>query len=368
MSTTKVRFAVVGLGHFAQVAVLPAMRQVVGAEIAALVSDTPEKLSVLGGRYGVALRCHYDALDGLLRTGSIDAVYIATPNDTHARFAIMAAQRGVHVLCEKPMAPTSHECEAMIGAAEANGVRLMIAYRLHFEAGNLTAIDTLERGHIGEPRLFHSVFTLQVRPDNTRVQDRPGAGPLYDIGTYCINAARYLFRAEPTQASAMMAANGRDERFRYAEEAVAATLRFPGERLASFVVSFGAASAAQYQVFGTEGALTLDCAYEYVEDITLTVKTPAETRRRTFHERDQIAAEISYFVDCVRQGVEPEPSGREGLADVRIIEALFESARSGRTVTLEPTRRDVRPGIAQALRVPPHEKPRTVGVHSGSLA
>ncbi len=364
---TPVRFAVVGLGHFAQVAVLPGIQRLEEARVVALVSGDAEKLAVLGTRYDVPLRSSYDDYDGLLQSGAIDAVYIATPNDTHATYAIRAAEHGIHVLCEKPMAPTSGECEAMVDAAEANDVRLMIAYRLHFEPANLTAVEALQKKQIGEPRLFNSVFTLQVRPENTRVQNRAGAGPLYDIGTYCINAARYLFRAEPTSLIALSGSNPSDERFRFSEEAIAATMLFPGERLANFAVSFGTASTARYEVLGTDGVLRADSAYEYVEDIELVIETSGQTTRQTFHKRDQIAAEIRYFARCVRDGVDPEPSGYEGLADVRIIEAIQRSAATGRRVEPVPTRRDVRPSIDQAATVPPHPKPRTVGVRSGSL-
>ncbi len=361
------RFGVVGLGHFAQVAVLPGIQKLDEAKVAALVSGDAEKLAVLGARYDVPRRCNYDDYDDLLKSGAIDAVYIATPNDTHAEYCIRAAERGIHVLCEKPMAPTSSECEAMITAAQTNDVRLMIAYRLHFEPANLTAVEALEKKQIGEPRLFNSVFTLPVRPENTRVQNRAGAGPLYDIGVYCINAARYLFQAEPISLIALTGSNRADERFKYSEETIAVTMLFPGGRLANFAVSFGTASAARYEVLGPEGILTADWAYEYVEDIELTIKTRDQTAHQTFHKRDQIAAEIRYFADCVQSGSDPEPSGYEGLADVRIIEAIQQSTQTGRRVELVPTPRAVRPSLDQVVSVPPHGKPRTIGVESGSL-
>ncbi len=369
MSDTKetIRFGVVGLGHFAQVAVLPALHQLQDVKIAALVSGSAEKLATLGDRYDVPHRSGYEDLEALLASGELDAVYVATPNDRHAEHTIMTAQHGVHVLCEKPMAPSARECERMIEAAEENDIRLMIAYRLHFESGNLSSIDAIEQGRIGSPRLFNSVFTLQVRPENTRIQARAGAGPLYDIGTYCINAARYLFRGEPTEVIAQMASKGDDERFRFAEETVAATLRFSDERLANFVVSFGAYGTAEYKVVGTEGSLSLDCAYEYVDDIHLTVKTRDGATRRKFPQRDQIAAEVSYFADCVRSGADPEPSGYEGLADVRVIEAIRASAERGERVAIEPVSQSARPTLGQARRFPAHDKPDTVGVESGSL-
>src|SRR5689334_15431189 len=131
--TGPVRYAVVGLGHIDQVAVLPAFAHAhENSALAALVSDDPEKLDRLGRQYDVARRVGYDGYDQLLASGEIDAVYIGLPNHLHADYAIRAARAGVHVLCEKPMAIGEADCRAMIEAAEAGGVRLMIAYRLHF--------------------------------------------------------------------------------------------------------------------------------------------------------------------------------------------------------------------------------------------
>ncbi len=100
----------------------------------------------------------------------MDAVYIALPNSMHAEYTIRAANAGVHVLCEKPMAVTADECERMIEACRENRVKLMIAYRLHFEEINLKAVDLVRRGRIGDPKFFNSSFAMTVRPNNIRTQ------------------------------------------------------------------------------------------------------------------------------------------------------------------------------------------------------
>jgi glucose-fructose oxidoreductase len=361
-SSSRIRIAVVGLGHFAQAAVLPAIEQLPDVELAALVSGSRHKLDELGRRYSVRSLCAYDQLDDLLASGKVDAVYIAVPNDLHAELTVVAARRGVHVLCEKPMAPTEAECMQMIRACEHRRVKLMIAYRLHFEAANLVAIEIARGGEIGEPRLFSSVFSMQVRGGNVRTQPRRGAGPLYDIGTYCLNAARYLFRTEPTEVFAMKLA-GRDPRFAAVDEAFAVTLRFPLERVAQFTCSFGAHDRAHYQVVGTDGFLTLDNAYEYAADeMILQVVGKHGDKRRTFPKRDQIAAEIEYFARCIREDHDPEPSGWEGLADVRILQAIQASARFGRAVPIDPVPRPRRPDLGQEIRIPAHEMPLLVDV------
>lgn len=361
--------AVVGQGHFAQAAVLPAILQLDDVELTALVSGSEHKLEELGERYGVRTLCDYTGLDRLLARGMIDAVYVAVPNDLHAEMTLIAARNGVHVMCEKPMAPTEAECMQMIRACEHRQVKLMIAYRLHFETANLSAIEIVKSGELGDPRIFSSVFTMQVREGNVRVQQRRGSGPAYDIGIYCVNAARYLFRAEPLDVLAVKLA-GHDPRFAAVDEAFAVTMRFPEERIAQFTCSFGASDRASYQVVGTGGFLTLDNAYEYTADLYLRVHGKYGERTRRFPRTDQIAAEIAYFARCIRDDQDPEPSGWEGLADVRILQAIHQSARFGRAVPIEPIPRHHRPGLDQGIRVAPrrgdHPVPPLVDVEQPS--
>jgi glucose-fructose oxidoreductase len=253
----------------------------------------------------------------------------------------------------------------MIRACDQRHVKLMIAYRLHFEAANLIAIEIARGGEIGEPRMFSSVFSMQVRDGNTRTQPRRGAGPIYDLGIYCVNASRYLFRAEPVEVAAIKLA-GHDARFTSVEEACAVTMRFPQERVAQFTCSFGAYDRAHYQVVGTDGHLSLDNAYDYAAEMRLQVEGKYGSKARTFTKRDQIAAEIEYFAKCIREDKQPEPSGWEGLADVRIIQAILSSARFGRAVPIEPVQRPHRPDLGQEIRRPSHELPPLVDVEQPS--
>ena len=354
---TKIRYAVVGLGHIAQKAVLPAFAHAENSELAALVSDDPEKLERIGRRYKVKARFPYNRFEECLNSGVVDAVYIALPNHLHREYTERAARAGVHVLCEKPLAVTEDDCLAMIRACEENGVKLMTAYRLHFEEANLKAIDLVQRGRLGEPRLFDSVFTMQVKEGDIRLNPRElGGGPLYDIGVYCINAVRNLFGAEPMEVVAFSANNG-ERRFQQCEEMTAAILRFPGrERLASFTCSFNGADVGSYRVVGTKGQLVMDPAYEYAEGLTQRVTIAGRTRKRTFPKRDQFAPELISFSECIMTGATPEPSGWEGLADVRVIRALYRSAETGQPVTLPPFSREDRPSLAQEIRRPPVRK------------
>jgi predicted dehydrogenase len=355
----KVRYAVVGLGYIAQIAVLPAFVKAKNAELVALVSDDPKKLAKLGKKYNVPFRYSYDEYDACLCSGEVDAVYIALPNNLHREYTVRACRARVHVLCEKPMAVTESDCEAMIAAAKENRTRLMIAYRLHFEEANMKAVEIARSGKLGNLRAFNSLFTMQVKEGDIRLQKDLGGGTLYDIGIYCINAARYIFQAEPVEVFAWSANNG-EKRFEEVDEMTSAILRFPDERLASFTSSFGASDVSAYQIVGSEGDLRVDPAYEFAGDLKHRLTIKGKTRDRTFSKRDQFAPELLYFSDCVIKGQEPEPSGREGLADVRIIRALYHSAASGKPVKLDEFERDQRPAIEQEIHQPPVKKPRLV--------
>jgi predicted dehydrogenase len=351
----RVRYAVVGLGYIAQSAVLPAFAHVRSScELAALVSGSPRKLAALGRRYRVTRRASYEEFDGLLAQGGIDAVYIALPNSMHREYTERAAAAGVHVLCEKPMAVTPDECELMTDATNRAGVKLMVAYRLHFDQANLRAA-TIARGKtLGDVRLITSTFTMQVKQGDIRLKHELGGGAMYDIGIYCINCARMVYQAEPVEVMALSANIG-EPRFSEVDEMFGAVLRYPDERLAVFSVSFGAADISRYQLVGTRGQLTLDPAYEIRDRAVLQIKAGKRSQRRTYARRDQFAPELSYFADCIRKNRNPEPSGAEGLADVRIIEAVHLSATAGRSVTLNIPG-DQPPTLAQARQFPPVER------------
>jgi len=363
---SKIRYAVVGLGYISQIAVLPAFEHAQeNTELRALVSSDAKKLKELSRLYGVSRTYSYKEYDECLNSGEIDAVYIALPNNMHREYTERAARAGVHVLCEKPMAVTEKECEAMIKAAEENKVKLMIAYRLHFEEANLSAVEAVKSGKIGQPRVFNSTFTQQVRKGDIRLQSKLGGGTLYDIGIYCINAARYLFREEP-EAVIAFTDKGRDPRFREVEENASAVLRFSEGKLAAFTCSFGAADVSAYEVVGTDGSLRLDPAYEFAEALEMELTIDGKKGRRMFPKRDQFAPELVYFSDCILNNKDPEPSGLEGLADVRIIRALYRSAEIGNSVKLPPFVRRKRPSVEQEITRPPVEKPKLVNATSPS--
>ncbi len=360
-----VRYAVVGLGHIAQVAVLPAFQHARNSELAALISGDATKRKKLSEKYRVP-SFDYDDYEEALQSAGVEAVYIALPNWQHREFTERAARVGVHVLCEKPMAPTVADCRAMIRATERAGVHLMIAYRLHFARSHIEAIELGRSGQLGELRYFSSTFGMQVRDDNIRTEDTEAGGPLFDLGVYCINAARYLFRDEPEEVIAFTAKPRRDQRFDKVEEMTGALLRFPGDRLAQFVSSFNSADVAAVELVGTKGSLRMERAYEYVGEVCWNLRVGEKATRRTFPPSDQFAPELIHFAECIRTGKRPEPDGYEGLADVQIICSIFKAARSRRAVRIAPIEPQKPIRQDQAVRRPAVKKPKLVKVKSGS--
>jgi predicted dehydrogenase len=355
MGRRQIKYAVVGLGHIAQVAMLPAFANARrNSVLTALVSSDQTKRAELCKAYGVENGYSYEQYEECLRSG-IDAVYIALPNHLHCDYAVRAARAGVHVLCEKPLALTEEDCGRMGAAAREAGVKLMTAYRLHFERANLEAAEVARSGRLGEPRLFNSTFCTPVEPGNIRARRETGGGVLWDIGIYCINAARALFRDEPVEVQATTAGRLGD-----IEESASAVLHFPGERLAAFTCSFGTPKVSEYRLAGTKGDLAVEPAYEYALALRHRLTLNGETRERRFARRDQFAPELLYFSDCILQNRQPEPGADEGLADVRVIRALYRSAESGRPVELAPFEKRERPSLEQEIRRPPVEKPEVI--------
>lgn len=356
----KIRYAVVGLGYIAQSAVLPAFRNArSNSVLTVLVSGDKSKLKSLGEKYKIDKCYLYSEFEDCLKRGEVDAVYIATPNFYHRNIMETAAKYGVHVLCEKPMAVTTEDCLSMHQVAEKNHILLMIGYRLHFEAANLEAIKIAHSKRIGDLKIFNSIFTMQVEDKgNIRLDEATrGGGPLYDIGIYCINASRYLFKAEPIEVFAM-AASSKDSRFKKIDESVSVIMKFSDNRLANFTVSFGAFATADYDLIGTKGRIRLEKGYEYASPMRLKTYEQKKINIKKYAKRDQFSPEIIYFSECIHKKKKPGACGEEGIADVKIIEALLLSLDLGTPITMDEIHRKVRPTEQQKMTKPSFARPK----------
>lgn len=324
----KVRYAAVAAGWISQGYFMPGVEHTGNSELVAVVTSDPVKAAALTKRYRLQATYDYAEFDRLLASSSIDAIYLATPNFMHTDFAIRALRRGIHVLLEKPMAIREPDCQRIQEAAKESGAKLMIAYRLHFEPATLAALSLVRSGELGEVLWFDSTFSQKLRLDNHRAKNGFEAGPVYDMGPYPINAARNLFGAEPIEVSAT-ASRHPELGFGDLDDTVSATLRFAGDRLATFVVSYATSAMDRYTLLGTKAAITMEPAYLFGKPLQYTLSVGGKQHQRSFPNTDHFGGETCYFSACILDGVDPEPDGEEGRLDVRVIEAIRRSLETG---------------------------------------
>ena len=353
-----VRYAVVGAGWISQAAFMPGVGHSGNSVIAAVVTGDKAKAKALGKRYDFSAAYHYDAYAAMIAEGEVDAIYLALPNDQHHQFAVPALEAGLHVLLEKPMAVSEAECKSITAAAESSGAKLMVAYRLHFEPATLDTLRRVREGELGDVRLFTSTFGQQVAASNHRAHHGFWAGPVPDMGTYPINAARALFGTEPVR---VWAAGSRDPKLGWEfDDTVSVTLEFPDARLAQFTVSYATDTVNTYRVCGTKGDIELRSGFGFPGPIEQRVTVDQVTGTTSFGPHDQFGAELQYFSDCILHDRDPEPDGEEGLMDVRVIAAVERALRSGQAQSLAPMqrRRHVQP--SQERELPPIKVPPMV--------
>ncbi|NWK94473.1 glucose-fructose oxidoreductase [Sphingobium lactosutens] len=333
----RIGYAVVGLGSYATRQIMPNFAGCDHARLVALVSGTPAKLEQYGAQYGIPSthRYSYADFDRIRDNPDIDAVYVVLPNSLHAEYSIRAAQAGKHVMCEKPMAVSAAECEAMIAACRKAGKKLMIGYRSRFEPYNRLAIDLARGGHVGPTRFITAEHGFPIRPDQWRL-DRPlsGGGSMMDIGIYSLNAARYLTGEEPVEVSAIESTDRNDPRFRTVEDRLSFTLRFPSGIVANCISSYSS-SHNGYRVIGTEGWIDMEPATPYSGQ-TMTIRKDGVTAPRTLPApaKNQFAGQLDHLAECILNNRTPIVAGQEGLADLRVIEAIYRSAAERTSVRI----------------------------------
>ena len=333
MATSKrVGYAVVGLGKISEVAVLPAFRHSKNAKLIAVVSGDGKKAKRLAKKFGASDYYTYDEYVLCLNHPQVDAVFIATPNGTHAEYTVGAAQCGKHVLCEKPMENTVDECQRMIDACRASDVRLMIAYRKFFEPASLALKKLVTTGKLGRLKLLHSAFTIFLPPGKPAWhfnKTLAGGGSLVDVGVYCVNTARWLLDRDPVETSGYSWTFD-PVGFRDVDENVAFQLKFPDGIVMQASSSFGLAQASYLYVHGEKGWAALDPAYEFAEVRRLFGRIGGKWFEKKFKPMDEFVLELDAFADCIRRHREPEASGMEGLKDVAVMQAIYKSIREGR--------------------------------------
>lgn len=335
----RVGIALVGLGAYALGQIAPNLRLTRRARLAAVVSGNADKARAVASAYGLG-REHvysYDTFDRIADDETVDVVYVILPNAYHRAWTERAFAAGKHVLCEKPMAVTAADGEAMIAAGQRAGRKLMIGYRVHFEPYNLKARERIAAGEIGAPRL---VVADHMRPlvlseprDQWRARrELAGGGSLYDIGIYSVNGARFLLGEEPTEVTARyLPGSGRSEIT--VEEGVQWTMTFPSGAVATCTSGYRAFEAKRVHVQGADGEVTLDPESDYYEN-RLVVRAEGVRREHVIPNANQFVGMLDEMAAAVQENRAPATPGEEGLRDMRILEAIYRAADTGETVAL----------------------------------
>ncbi|TGD78830.1 Gfo/Idh/MocA family protein [Hymenobacter wooponensis] len=337
----RVGYALVGLGHLTLEEILPAFGECKKSKPVALVSASPEKLKKVAQQYGIKPEnCYsYETYDKLKDNPEVQVIYIVLPNSMHAEYTIRGAQAGKHILCEKPMANSSAECQAMIDACKKANKKLMVAYRIQYEPYNRQVKEMVRGNKFGKPKYIEAQNSQSsANPDHWRHKKAlAGGGALPDIGLYCLNTSRFVLGTEPTEVFAYSYSTPGNPLFKEVEEVMSWQMRFPEGILVNCITHYNTHDSRFYRVNTERGWIHVDNAYAYTGQQLQTshAEGPAKMKNQiVLSEKNQFAAEMDHFSECVMEDKAPHTPGEEGLQDHRIMEAIYQSAREGRPVKL----------------------------------
>ena len=330
-----VGFALVGIGTLTMGQLLPAFAKCKLARPVALVSGHPDKANQQAARYGIDPKniYNYENFDSIKDNPAVDVVYVVLPNGMHAEYTIRAAKAGKHVLCEKPMANSASDCQAMIDACNAANRKLMIGYRLHYEPLTRKAIELARSADaVGTIKQITAEGGFNIgEPTQWRLNRKlAGGGSLMDIGIYALNAVRYLSGQEPSEISAVSYATPGDVRFKEVEETIAFELRFNSGIVASCLSSYGF-GCNRFRVYGTAGQFESEPFLSYQGNRLWQIRG-GQRQEVTYEPANHFASEMDHFAKCTLTDEKPLTPGEEGLQDVKLMMAAYESARTGKTV------------------------------------
>jgi predicted dehydrogenase len=334
-SRKKLGFALCGLGGLSSQQIAPALQKTSHCRLTAIITDTPAKAADWKTKYNIADRnvYGYDTMHRIAENPDIDVVYIVTPNALHLDNALAAAQAGKHVFCEKPLEISVERCQKMIDALKAANRMLGVAYRCQFEPHHLECMRIARAREFGALKLIDAYFGYNTPPNVWRLKrELAGGGPLMDVGIYALQATRYLTGEEPISVSATTT-HGDPTRFSEVEESVTWQARFPSGAVSNCGASYNAAAAGYFRALAENGWFGLDPAFNY--DGIRGMRSDGKAIE--FPATDQFAVEMDDFAQCILEKRPSKVSGAEGLRDVKIMTAIYESARTGRTVDLRAT-------------------------------
>ena len=310
-------WGVLGPGFIATAAILPAFQSIASARVLAVASRDTSRAAAVATEFNIERT--YSSYQALLDDTDIQAVYIALPNHLHAEWTIRAAQAGKHVLCEKPLAMSVIECEQMMDACQSANVLLMEAVMYRFHPRMLALKEMVSAGELGSLRLLHTAFSFPFNaPGNYRERSEYGGGALLDVGSYCVNAVRWLAGSEPEDVvSGISYSHGIDV-------TNSAILRFPGQLMAHVQCSFSAAEHQSIEVVGTEGAVTAPTAFTaWRKDTTALLIQHGDTfERREFAPADPYQSMLEHFTCCVLGKETLRYPATDGRETMRVLEMV----------------------------------------------
>ncbi|KQY52249.1 Gfo/Idh/MocA family oxidoreductase [Lysobacter sp. Root494] len=332
-SSRKLGFALCGLGNLSTHQIAPALAKTKHCRLAGIVTGTPAKAEAWKAQYDIPAGnvYSYNDMHRMADNPDIDVVYVVTPNALHAEQTIKAAQAGKHVFCEKPMEVSVERCQQMIDACRKAGRVLGTAYRCQFDPHHLECIRLVREEVFGKTTIVQAGFAIDVGdPAQWRLKRAlAGGGALMDVGIYALQATRYLTGEEPVLVSAI---ETKTDKIKFAEvdESMVWTTRFPSGVVAYCSTSYRTGGIQNLRVNAERGWFELDPAFFY--DGNHGRRSDGQEIR--FPEIDLFAAEMDDFAQCILEGRPTKVPGEDGLRDVRIMQAIYESARTGRAVSL----------------------------------
>ena len=331
MNNSKLGIALVGLGKYSTNQLAPALQQTRNCYLAGIVTGNEEKARQWSKKHNIPREniYHYNNFDSIKDNAAIDIVYVVLPNSMHAEYVIRAAKAGKHVICEKPMAVTVEDCDRMIGECRRAGVQLAIGYRLHFEPHNQEAMRLGQQKRFGALKNIRASFGMAEVEGWRLDKQLAGGGPLMDVGIYCVQAARYTSGQEPIAISAKEGEKHDNNKFRSVEESISWQMEFPGGLKASCNCSY-AEDMDELKAEAENGWFELNPAFEYDGIRGKTSEGPME-----FGDVKEQALHMDAIAGAIKEGKPVPVPGEMGRQDVKILQAIYEAARSGRKVELK---------------------------------
>ena len=328
------RVAIMGLGSYGT-RVAEAMRSCKRAKLVGVISGTPSKVKTWQSKFNIPEKnCYnYENFDKLKDNPDIDAVYIITPNALHRSQCIRVAQAGKHVICEKPMAINAQEGQEMVEACKKANVKLLIGYRMHFEAKTLEIIRMRNAGDFGKVLFFQGLSGFIIGdPSQWRMnKELSGGGAMMDIGIYSVNGARYMIGEEPTWVTAQETKTNPVKFKEGLDETIQFQFGFPSGAVASCLSTYSMNNLDRFFLNGDKGFAEMQPSTGYGPIIGRTNKGELKHEHIT-HQTVQ----MDEMSDIILQNKKPIVSvdGEEGLKDMKIVDAIYLAAKTGKRVEL----------------------------------